>query len=385
MKLPGEEEAGRGVGHSLVYMVIGVSAFVLIVLFAVFKGNDSKRGGSEYLQKVQEQKEEEIKQEELAAAQEEEAKPKLRAEDLDFWDMYPVEDKNTEKTQTEKKDAEDSQDDGEQDGYADKVEEIVQEDPSTDGKHTLIKTSDGKEEWVLISPYLTKHTYNFKNLSESANLRKYTDNGKKISYVGVDISKHNGQVNFNSIKSAGVDYVMLRLGARGYSTGQISLDDNFVENMEAAVEAGLDIGVYFYSQAVSLEEVMQEVNFVIQNLEPYRAHITYPVAFDMENVPNDKARIDGLSRDDKTAIANAFLGGIQAAGYAPMIYGNKEWLIKNVDLAKLQDYDVWLSQEQDIPDYPYQFAMWQYTTTGVLNGVSGDASLNLCFVSYSDR
>ncbi len=299
--------------------------------------------------------------------------------------MYPVEDKNTEKTQTEKKDAEDSQDDGEQNGYADKVEEIVQEDPSTDGKHTLIKTSDGKEEWVLISPYLTKHTYNFKNLSESANLRKYTDNGKKISYVGVDISKHNGQVNFNSIKSAGVDYVMLRLGARGYSTGQISLDDNFVENMEAAVEAGLDIGVYFYSQAVSLEEVMQEVNFVIQNLEPYRAHITYPVAFDMENVPNDKARIDGLSRDDKTAIANAFLGGIQAAGYAPMIYGNKEWLIKNVDLAKLQDYDVWLSQEQDIPDYPYQFAMWQYTTTGVLNGVSGDASLNLCFVSYSDR
>ena len=130
---------------------------------------------------------------------------------------------------------------------------------------------------------------------------------------------------------------------------------------------------------------MQEANFVIQNLEPYRAHITYPVAFDMENVANDKARIDGLSRDDKTSIAITFLSGIQTAGYAPMIYGNKEWLIKNVDLAKLQDYDVWLSQEQDVPDYPYQFAMWQYTTTGVLNGVTGDASLNLCFVSYSDR
>ncbi len=380
MKLPGDDGRRSG-SHSVFYMVLGVSAFVLVLLFTVMKDNHKEEKKREAAQEV-------VKQQETAAAPEiaePEPEQKLRAEDLDFWDMYPVEDKNTEKTQTEKKDAEDSQDDGEQNGYADKVEEIVQEDPSTDGKHTLIKTSDGKEEWVLISPYLTKHTYNFKNLSESANLRKYTDNGKKISYVGVDISKHNGQVNFNSIKSAGVDYVMLRLGARGYSTGQISLDDNFVENMEAAVEAGLDIGVYFYSQAVSLEEVMQEVNFVIQNLEPYRAHITYPVAFDMENVPNDKARIDGLSRDDKTAIANAFLGGIQAAGYAPMIYGNKEWLIKNVDLAKLQDYDVWLSQEQDIPDYPYQFAMWQYTTTGVLNGVSGDASLNLCFVSYSDR
>ncbi len=91
MKLPGEEEAGGGVGSSLIYMVIGVSAFVLIVLFAVFRSNDNKRGGSEYLQQVQEQKEEEVKQEEMAAIEEAEAAPKLRAEDLDFWDMYPVE------------------------------------------------------------------------------------------------------------------------------------------------------------------------------------------------------------------------------------------------------------------------------------------------------
>ena len=127
------------------------------------------------------------------------------------------------------------------------------------------------------------------------------------------------------------------------------------------------------------------MNFVVQNLEPYRAHITYPVAFDMENVSNDKARIDQLSRDDKTTITSSFLSGIQAAGYAPMIYGNKEWLIKNIDLAKLQDYDIWLSQDEDIPDYPYQYTMWQYTTTGVVNGIKGDANLNICFVSYSDR
>lgn len=380
MKLPGDDGKRSG-SHSIFYMVLGVSAFVLVLLFTVMKDNRQA-------EKKRQAAQEAVKQQEAAAAPEiaePEPEQKLRAEDLDFWDMYPVEEKDDKKTQPGQQGAEDREEKSEGDGYANKAEEIVQEDPSTDGKHTLVKTSDGKEEWVLISPYLTKNTYDFKNLSENANLRKYTDNGKKISYVGVDISKHNGRVNFNSIKAAGVDYVMLRLGARGYSTGQISLDDNFVENMEAAIEAGLDIGVYFYSQAVSQDEVMQEVNFVIQNLEPYRAHITYPVAFDMENVPNDKARIDGLSRDDKTAIATAFLSGVQAAGYAPMVYGNKEWLIKNIDLAKLQDFDVWLSQEQDVPDYPYQFAMWQYTTTGVLNGVTGDASLNLCFVSYSDR
>lgn len=386
MKLPGDD-GRRTNSHSIFYMIIGVSAFVLVLLLVVMQNNGkSKKGSGESAPDVVQQEaaaEPEVAEPEVA---EPESEQKLRAEDLSFWGMYPPEGNKTEKPQTDAQD-EDSQNETEEESGTDaeKKEEVVQEDPSTDGKHTLVKTSDGQEEWVLISPYLTKNTYDFKNLSESANLRKYTDNGKKISRVGVDISKHNGQVNFNSIKAAGVDYVMLRLGARGYSTGQLSLDDNFVENMEAAIEAGLDIGVYFYSQAISQDEVMQEANFVIQNLEPYRAHITYPVAFDMEKVANDTARIDGLSRDDKTAIAATFLSGMQAAGYIPMVYGNKEWLIKNIDLAKLQDYDVWLSQEQDIPDYPYQFAMWQYTTTGVLNGVTGDASLNLCFVDYSDR
>lgn len=380
MRLPGDD-GRRTNSHSVFYMIIGVSAFVLILLLVVMQNNDKgKKGGGEPVPDIVQQEAE--TEPETAAP---ESEQKLRAEDLSFWGMYPPEENKTEKPQTGTQDA-DSQNGQEESGTeTDKKEEVIQEDPATDGKHTLVKTSDGKEEWVLISPYLTKNTYDFKNLSENANLRKYTDNGKKISRVGVDISKHNGKVNFNSIKAAGVDYVMLRLGARGYSTGQLSLDDNFVENMEAAVEAGLDIGVYFYSQAISQDEVVQELNFVIQNLEPYRANITYPVAFDMENVANDKARIDGLSRDDKTAIAVTFLSGIQTAGYVPMVYGNKEWLIKNIDLTKLQDYDVWLSQEQDIPDYPYQFAMWQYTTTGVLNGVTGDASLNLCFVDYSDR
>lgn len=380
MKLPGEDES-KPMGFSVVYMVIGVSAFVLILLLSVMKNN--KKPEKEYVQDTVQQTQEDVQPKEEA-----EPERKLRAEDLSFWDMYPVEEEeNTTRVPEREEQQNTSASATESDSKKDEEtqNEVVQEDPSTDGKHTLVKKSDGTEEWVLISPYLTKNTYDFTNLSETANLRKYTDNGKKISYVGVDISKHNGNVNFRSMKSAGIDYVMIRLGARGYSTGQISLDDNFVQNMEAAIDAGLDIGVYFYSQAVTLEEVTQEANFVVQNLAPYKEHINYPVAFDMENVANDKARIDGLSRDDKTSIAAAFLSGVQAAGYIPMIYGNKEWLIKNIDLAQLQNYDVWLSQDEDIPDYPYQYTMWQYTTTGVLNGVTGDANLNLCFVSYSDR
>ena len=371
MRLPGEEDR-KPMGASVIYMVIGVSVFVLVMLLVVMKNNKKADDRREYAQNAAQQQEQTDAETETEAETETATQQKLRAEDLDFWDMYPVEGETD--TAPDLQPAETGNDtasaeavDESEEGDAAKGDEVVQEDPSTDGKHTLVKAADGTEEWVLISPYLTKNTYDFTNLSESANLKKYTENGKKISYVGVDISKHNGSINFRSLKASGVDYVMIRLGARGYSTGQLSLDDNFAENMEEAVEAGLDIGIYFYSQAINQEEAVQEVNFVVQNLEPYRAHITYPVAFDMENVSNDKARIDQLSRDDKTTITSSFLSGIQAAGYAPMIYGNKEWLIKNIDLAKLQDYDIWLSQDEDIPDYPYQYTMWQYTTTGVVN------------------
>lgn len=324
-----------------------------------------------------------------------EPEQKLRAEDLDFWDMYPVEEEeNGEETSsspssaiTEKpiqstfaERAEKERQEQEQ-----KEQQEAQNDPATDGKHTLVTNPDGTDEWVLISPYLPKSNLDFTKMEEKAGLKRYMENGKKISYIGADISKQTGNVNFASLKAAGVDYVMIRLGGRGYSTGQITLDENFKQNIEGAIAEGLDIGVYFYSQAISQDEANEEANFVVQNLEPYRAHIKYPVAFDMEFVANDESRIDGLSREDRTKIATSFLEGVKVAGYVPMVYGDKEWLIKEIDLAKLQDYDVWLAQEADMPDYPYRYAMWQYSTTGVLNGIKGDANLNICFIGYSQR
>ena len=391
MKLPGEEESGRG-GLPVFYMVVGVSAFMLVLLLVILRSNNEKKGGSDYIKEMQQQQAEAVVEE---TEQFEEPERKLRAEDLDFWDMYPVEgdesggglststastasDKSIQSTFTERaqKDREEQQQ---------KEQEQVLNDPATDGKHTLVTNPDGTDEWVLISPYLNKSTYDFTKMEDKAGLKRYVENGKKISYVGTDISKQTGSVNFASLKAAGVDFVMIRLGGRGYSSGQITLDENFKENIEGAIAEGLDIGIYFYSQAISQDEANEEANFVVNNLEPYRAHIKYPIAFDMEFVANDEARIDGLSREDRTTIATSFLEGVKAAGYVPMIYGDKEWLIKEVDLAKLQNYDVWLTQEEDIPDYPYQFAMWQYSTKGVLNGIKGDANLNICFIGYSQR
>lgn len=389
MRLPGEEESG-GTGLPVVYTIFGVSAFVLILLFVLFQSNSKKNSSSDYFKELQKQQEETaIAEAEAEAEQETETGRKLRAEDLDFWDMYPVDEEETgEKviaSENTQKSTFAEKAEKEREEQKLKEQEEVLNDPSTDGKHTLVTTRDGKEEWVLISPYLAKNTYDFTKLEDKAGLKRYVENGKKISYVGVDISKQSGSVNFMGLKAAGVDYVMIRLGGRGYSTGQISLDENFKENIEGAIAEGLDVGIYFYSQAINQEEAIQEANFVVQNLDPYRGSIKYPIAFDMEFVANDESRIDGLSREDRTSIAASFLEGVKAAGYIPMFYGNKEWLIKEIDLAKLQDYDVWLSQDTDIPDYPYQYAMWKYTSTGVVNGIKGDANLNICFIGYSQR
>lgn len=406
MKLPGDEES-VGTGLPVVYMVVGASVFVLLLLFAILRSNDKRSGGSDYLRDMQQQKEE------LAAAKEEELQPeeeerKLRAEDLEFWDMYPENEEtgagggNVVRPESMLQQPEKTSDSS-KDSFAERAQRVEQEerereersrkeeqeqaksDPAADGQHIAVTNRDGREEWVLISPYLTKNTYDFTRMEEKAGLKRYMENGKKISYVGVDLSKENGEVNFASMKAAGVDYVMIRLGGRGYSSGQITLDENFKKYMDGAAEAELAAGVYFYSQAISQEEAVQEVNFILQNLEPYKPHIKYPVALDMEFVSNDTARIDGLSREEKTDISIAFLEAVKTAGYVPMLYGDKEWLIKEVDLTRLQDYDVWLAQEEDVPDYPYQYAMWQYATDGVVNGVTGDANLNICFVGYSQR
>ena len=105
----------------------------------------------------------------------------------------------------------------------------------------------------------------------------------------------------------------------------------------------------------------------------------------MEPITNDTARIDNLSKSEKTDIAKTFLDTVQAAGYKPMIYGNKEWLIKQVDLSKLTAYDVWLSQQSDVPDYPYKFSMWQYSTDASIDGIAGYADLNISFIDYSEK
>jgi len=294
----------------------------------------------------------------------------LTPDDLDFWDLYPEESETVPESAAEPEKPEESA-------------EQAESDPSTDGKHTAVTTRDGEEEWVLISPYLPKHEYDFTKLVCQSDIMKYYEDGKQVSYTGVDVSKYQDYIDFVKVKKAGVDYVMIRVGSRGYGSGQVVLDEYFSENLKRASDAGLLIGLYFSSQAISEDEAREEANILLENIGDYR--IDYPIAFDMEFVENDTARIEALSRSEKTSIAKAFLETIEAAGYKTAIYGDKEWLIKEIDMSKLTAYDVWLAQEADIPDYPYKFTMWQYSKTGTIDGISGYANLNISFIDYTEK
>ncbi len=358
----------RHTGAGLLYMAIGVSLFIITVVGAVLLLNRKPaRRVSPDSAKEQSAAGRELPKEEA------EADPyisgsSLTSDDLDFWHMYDEAAEQAAKEEEEK---------------AKEEEQEEETDPSNDGKHTKLVAEDGTEEWVSINPYLTKNTYDYSGLVYQYPIMKYYEDSEKVSRVGVHICADDGDVDFEKLKKAGVEFAMIEIGSRGYGSGNLMADEMFYENVRKATEAGMDIGVTFYSQAVTNEEAMEEAVRVVEGLQGFS--VVYPVVFDMEYVKNDTARVQGLSRDEKTEIALTFLNAIQQVGYKAMLYGDKEWLIRRVDLSKLIGFDVWLSQEQDTPDYPYKFTMWEYTKDAKLDGMEEPARLSICFIDYAAK
>ncbi len=370
MRLPDEyyEEKNTGMTPTVLSAVVAVTLFVGIILVVVLLLNS--KGEKKPVTAVEESVEATMSSgQNYPDTNELLSGSTLSPDDLDFWDKYPENQSQESSISTQES--------------ASKEAEVVENDPSTDGKHTLVVNRDGKEEWVLISPYLPKHEYDFAKLVCQSDLMKYYEDGRQVSYVGAEISKYQDYVDFVKLKKAGIDYVMIRVGARGYGSGQLVADESFADNIKRATDAGLQVGVYFSSQAITQEEAVEEANLVIEQLGEYK--ITYPVAFDMGFVDNDTARIEELTKTERTDITKTFLDTIAAAGYKTVIAADKEWLIKEIDMSKLTAYDVWLDQCQDVPDYPYRFTMWNYMETGTVDGIAGYADLSISFIDYSEK
>ena len=201
--------------------------------------------------------------------------------------------------------------------------------------------------------------------------------------TGIDVSAWQEDIDWQLVAEQGIDYVMLRVGYRGYTEGNIKLDPYFQQNIEGALAAGLDVGVYFFSQAVTVEEALEEARFVLDSIAGY--DISFPVVFDWEPVASDYARTNGLSTDILCEAANAFCAAVESAGYTPMIYFNLFAGYLKYDLSKVADYDFWLAQYSDTPSFYYHFQMWQYTSGGSVAGIKGGVDMNISFVNYANR
>lgn len=249
------------------------------------------------------------------------------------------------------------------------------------GKKILMSDSTFGEIWIPVIEGVPEFSKNREQIKNRNGRMYYVENAEIDSILGVDVSVHQNDIDWESVKASGIDFAMIRLGFRGYGSGEPGIDDNFVANVKGARAAGLDVGVYFFSQAITAEEAVEEAQLVIDNLK--NLDITYPVVYDWEIIYDDTARTDDVPVDILTDSCIAFCESVKEAGYTPMIYQNKKTTMFKLDLNRLTDYDFWLAEYNSEPTYYYDFTMWQYTSTGSVPGIEGDVDLNICFKDYS--
>lgn len=202
-----------------------------------------------------------------------------------------------------------------------------------------------------------------------------------IARRGIDLSVFQGDVNWQAVAADGIDFAVIRIGYRGYGKGALQPDERFAGYLSGAVEAGLDVGVYFFSQALTAEEGREEAQYVLELLEG--RSLTLPVYFDWEPIAAEDSRTNGYDYAHLTDSAVAFCQTIEAAGYEAGVYINRQQGYYHYDLSRLADYALWVADYHAWPDFYYRFDMWQYTAAGQVDGIDIQVDVNLMFVPKS--
>ena len=240
-----------------------------------------------------------------------------------------------------------------------------------------------KDEYVF-APVLDgvkKHNYLEENfVSTDDGEMQYIENGEVVSHKGIDVSKYQGNIDWPAVASDGVEYAFVRLGLRGYGSGKLVLDEYFDQNMRGAKDAGIKTGVYFFTQAITVEEAIEEADYVLENIAGY--DVSYPIVFDVEMITNDDGRANDLSQKDRTDIAIAFCDRITAAGSTPLVYGYGKCFTKLLDMTRLNDYEKWYAFYDDYMYMPYEVGIWQYTEKGKVAGINTGVDLNISYKEY---
>ncbi len=231
---------------------------------------------------------------------------------------------------------------------------------------------------------VNKAAYNAELFTKTGNGRMVYADSSVIAYTGIDVSAHQGDIDWQAVRNDGITFAFIRAAYRGYGTdGKICEDEKFKTNMQQALNAGLQVGVYFFSQAISEQEAIEEAEFILSLVQGYK--LSYPIVFDWERYSVVESRTYNTDSDTITACAKAFCERIALAGYRPMIYLNCEFGYYEYDLEVLSDYDCWLAQYNDKPTYYYHYTIWQYTKSGTVAGVPGAVDMNISLYDYSSE
>ena len=245
----------------------------------------------------------------------------------------------------------------------------------------LIYSFENEYVFAPVLEEVEKHSLleeNFQKTEEG--LMQYVENGAVTSHKGIDVSKYQGTIDWSAVKEEGIEYAFIRLGLRGYESAKIVLDEYYEANMKGTNSAGVAAGVYFFTQAVTVEEAKEEADFVIEHLAGY--DVSCPVVFDVERISGGKGRADQLTKEERTDITIAFCEAVKAAGYTPMIYGNVVCFTRLLDMTKLNDYEKWYAFYDDYMYMPYNVSCWQYTEKGLVDGIPGNVDLNISFKTW---
>lgn len=225
---------------------------------------------------------------------------------------------------------------------------------------------------------IPKNEYNKEKFINTNGVVEYDSGSARL---GIDVSDFQGDIDWASVKEAGIDFVMIRAGYRGATKGKLNTDEKFEQNYEGAKAAGIDIGVYFFSQATSVEEAEAEAAYVLQLLQD--KPLSYPVVFDWEIAEVKNSRTASATGEQITSYATAFCKKVKMAGYKPAVYFNRHLGYEYYNLETLKDYDFWLAEYRNVPAFYYNFNLWQYSDNAEVQGIEGAVDINICFKSYT--
>lgn len=232
--------------------------------------------------------------------------------------------------------------------------------------HVIFKDEKGNFTQKKVNKELKLNTYDWSAL---AGTRK-----------GIDVSKYQGTIEWDKVKKSGIEYAIIRVGYRGYTQGTFQEDPKFVENITGALENDIPVGVYIVTKALNAQEGIEEAQYILDKIKPYK--VTWPVVIDIEPSNNPEDRTAALSASERTEAVLAFCEEIKKAGYVPMIYGGIGTFMKYLEFEKLEGVEKWFAMYFNEPYLRYEFGIWQATDSGSVPGIKGNVDIDYSIKDY---